>query len=169
MLKKFPKNGIVAEIGVADGSFSKIIIKETSPIKLHLIDNWDSNSRYSEQDKIVEEDLKLFINNGTVMINKGLSIDILKSFDDNYFDWVYIDSVHDYKTTAEELLICKDKVKDDGIISGDDFSPRSYSHGLKYGVIEAVHEFCVQYNWEIVMLTAQVNGHNSFTLKKLND
>ena len=40
---------------------------------------------------------------------------------------------------------------------------------MKYGVIEAVHEFCVVNNYEIVYMTLEWSGHNSFALSRINE
>ncbi len=168
MLDLLPKGGRVAEVGVADGIFSEKILRINQPKKLFLIDLWQNNSRYGGMEKIVKE--KFFDSNSTgrIEICQGKSVDVLKQFDDDYFDWIYIDTVHDYHTTREELMIAAKKVKNNGYICGDDYTSRSNSLGIKYGVIEAVHEFCVQNNWKMVMLTAQVNGHNSYALRRIS-
>ena len=45
LLQFLPKGGVVAEIGVAEGGFSKKILNATSPQTLHLIDPWEFQDR----------------------------------------------------------------------------------------------------------------------------
>ena len=45
---------------------------------------------------------------------------------------------------------------------------RCRADAMKYGVIEAVHEFCVTRNWEIIGMTLEWHGHNSFALKRIS-
>ena len=47
LLEHFPKNAVVAEIGVAEGKYSEKILSTTKPKELHLIDIWDSE-RFGE-------------------------------------------------------------------------------------------------------------------------
>ncbi len=73
-----------------------------------------------------------------VILNKGKSEKVLQEFPDRYFDWVYIDGNHYYDYVLKDLQICFLKVKDGGIIAGDD-----YTWGAKDGfpVKKAVQEF----------------------------
>jgi hypothetical protein len=101
-----------------------------------------------------------------VVINRGKSVDVLAEFPNGYFDWVYIDTVHDYKVTSQELELCRHKVKKGGIIAGHDFVLGNWNSSIKYGVIEAVYEFCGKNDWEFVAFTMELNG-NSFALKEI--
>jgi predicted O-methyltransferase YrrM len=90
----------------------------------------------------------------------------LQTFDNGYFDWVYIDTDHSYKLTRQELEICRDKVKDGGIIAGHDYHMGNWVEGHKYGVIEAVYSFCVDFEWEIIYLTSDII-EASFAIRRL--
>ena len=37
----------------------------------------------------------------------------------------------------------------------------------RYGVIEAVHQFCVENNWQIILLTADQTENLSFAIKRI--
>jgi len=91
----------------------------------------------------------------------------LYRFNDNYFDWVYLDTSHTYEITHQELIILEKKVKIDGLITGHDYTTRSRRTAMKYGVIEAVHEFCLNNNWEFVYITLEWHGHNSFAIRRI--
>ena len=100
-------------------------------------------------------------------INIGLSTEVVKDFNDNYFDLVYIDTSHSYKTTIEELELYSEKVKIDGVIAGHDYILGNWNGMIRYGVIEAVHEFCVKHNWEIMYLTTELNDNPSFAIRRI--
>jgi len=167
LLTCLPKNSIVAEIGVNQGEFSQRIIDVCSPQKLHLIDAWHSKYYHEGLASIVKNKFTEQISNNTVEINRGLSTEVVDKFNDNYFDWVYLDTVHDYVTTREELNKYSQKVKEGGIIAGHDYTMGNWVKGYKYGVIEAVHEFCVDKNWELIFLTADFTENQSFAIRKL--
>jgi len=158
----------VAEIGVDHGEFSESIIKISSPQKLHLIDAWAEHTRYhSGLKSIVENRFKSEIDKGIVSLNVGFSTTVLLNFPDAYFDWVYLDTDHSYQTTKAELAILKSKVKPGGIIAGHDYTIGNWVGGYRYGVIEAVNEFCVNENWEIIFLTIEADHHRSYAIKEI--
>jgi hypothetical protein len=167
MLTLFGESSIGAEIGVDKGEFSRQIVDIVKPRKFHLIDCWDSE-RYSDSYNHVITNLKKEIQSGTVEINRGLSVDVLNSFPDEYFDWVYIDTSHSYEVTKAELELSHKKIRKGGIISGHDYVMGSWVGQVRYGVIEAVYEFCVNQDYEIIGLSTELPGHNaSFALKKI--
>lgn len=170
LLSSLPKNSICAEIGVDHGDFSESILKITTPAKLHLIDAWAEDNRYHIGLKsLVENRFKNEIINGTVDLNVGFSMEVLVNFPDKYFDWVYLDTDHTYQTTKAELAILKLKVKSNGIIAGHDYTIGNWVNSYRYGVIEAVNEFCVNENWEMIFLTTETDQYRSFAIRKLPD
>jgi len=167
-LNAMPKNGICAEIGVNKGEFSDMILSQTTPQKLHLIDAWGDPARYHDGLKdFVRDKFKIEIAEKKVEINIGFSTTILKKFPDHYFDWVYLDTVHIYSVTAEELTILKDKVKPGGIIAGHDYTIGNWVGACRYGVVEAVHELCVKDGWELIYITTETHQCRNFAIRKL--
>jgi|JI10StandDraft_1071094.scaffolds.fasta_scaffold178402_2 predicted O-methyltransferase YrrM len=165
-LERFPKGGIVAEMGVASGDFSAMILATCAPQVLHLVDFWGSD-RYASGRSRVEDRFKKEIAEGKVVINLGLSTDVLTRFPDGSFDWVYIDTDHGYPVTAAELELARTKVKKGGTIAGHDYVIGNWNGGVRYGVVEAVHEFCVKYHWELILLTHETDRHLSFAIREI--
>ncbi|WP_421228007.1 class I SAM-dependent methyltransferase [Aeromonas enteropelogenes] len=169
LLEKLPTQGVVAELGVAAGDFSRQIMDICAPAQLHLVDIWGSD-RYGEE-------LYLSVNNhfqqqqqrGEVTIHRKPSLEALESFPDQTFDWIYIDTTHSYELTRDELRACARKVKSTGIIAGHDYIQGNWRSQYRYGVIEAVHEFCVEYNYRILYLTMDISECQSFALIKNSD
>jgi len=166
MLSLLPKSGVVAELGVDHGIFSQKILDINQPSKLHLVDVWHSN-RYPEKLFYeVGERFRSEIKTSKVEINRGLSTEVVKQFPDKYFDWIYIDTVHDFKITRQELEMYLPKMKAGGIIAGHDFIVGEIDVPWKYGVIEAVYEFCNSHDWEIIYLTMERGISPSFAIKQ---
>ncbi len=92
---------------------------------------------------------------------------VLQNFPGHSFDWVYLDTYHSYQVTADELLLLKDKVKIDGIIAGHDYIIGNWIRDCRYGVIEAVHEFCFKQNWELIYITINKNEMPSFAISRI--
>ncbi len=169
LLEHFPKGGVVAEIGVDEGDFSEKILEICQPAKLHLIDFWGSQQYNQAKRQKVEHKFREQIKDQLVEINLGLSTQAASQFPDDYFDWIYIDSDHSYQTTKEELELYHSKVKSYGIIAGHDYAMGDWGGmGLtRYGVIEAVHEFCMNYDWEIIFLTIDATINPSFAIRRI--
>lgn len=168
LLRLLPKNAVVAELGVNKGEFSKEILYSTNPQKLHLIDIWNSE-RYHQGLKLdVEETFKKELEANKIEINLGLSTEVVKAFPDNYFDWIYIDTEHSYHVTRDELDSYAPKIKPGGIIAGHDYVIGNWLNITRYGVIEAVCEFCNKNDWELLYLTVDFNEPPSFAIRKIN-
>jgi len=166
-LGALPKGGVVAEAGVDHGDFSARILAITKPERLHLIDVWGSKRYHGGLEGIVRERFKTAIADGRVTINLGLSTSVLAGFADGSFDWIYIDTDHGYTVTAAELAIARSKVKPNGIIAGHDYVTGNWDGGVRYGVVEAVHEFCVKHDWELILLTHETDRHLSFAIRAI--
>lgn len=167
LLEKLPAAGNVAELGVDKGDFSRKILDINKPSKLHLVDAWDT-ARYGE-DK-AQSVQKKFENeriSGKVQLHRGYSTKRAADFPDAYFDWIYIDTNHSYQTTYEELRAYAPKMKPGGLMAGHDFINGNWFTGLRYGVREAVYEFCVEEGWEFVYLTMEIGDNPSFAIRKM--
>lgn len=170
LLELLPKNSVVAEIGAAEGGFSEKILKISRPQKLHLIDMWSSKRYNKKLLNLVKKKFKEQIEEQLVEIDIGLSTEVVHNYEDYYFDWIYIDTEHSYETTLAELNLYSRKVKNKGIIAGHDFVVGNWRDRIKYGVIEAVYEFCVKNNWEIIYITMEAPpGHNSYSIRRINN
>ncbi|MBE9594452.1 MAG: class I SAM-dependent methyltransferase [Proteobacteria bacterium] len=156
LLEAMLKDSVCAEIGVHQGKFSRMILDIVRPKKLHLIDPWkyEEGEMYKhalyggvfggcqvDMDKRYENVVKRFrseIENGQVVIHRGYSSEVCNDFEDNYFDWVYIDGNHLYEFVRKDLELYYRKVKDGGLITGDDYGYVGWRH---VDVKKAVDDF----------------------------
>lgn len=167
LLKNLPKEGIIAELGVDKGDFSDKIISLTEPKKLYLIDIWDSERYNMDKMVYVKRRFQKEIDTGKVIIIKGTSENELLKFENGHFDWIYIDTAHTYEQTVRELDLCRQKVKDGGIIAGHDYCQGDIKNAQAYGVVQAVNQFCIKYDWEFIYITHETDRTLSFAIKKL--
>lgn len=172
LVKLLPRNALIAEIGVARGLFSKSILSYSHPKQLNLIDAWlftdsafdpdkkhparDSQEKQNENYQFVLKTFYPQIQSGQVTVQKGLSVDMLNKYPNGYFDWVYIDANHRYEFVKQDLELCRLKVKKKGLICGHDYIGGNFVLGVKYGVIQAVDEFCLMYGWKIVCMADEI-------------
>lgn len=169
LLKYLPQNGIIAEVGVFKGEFSQKILEICKPKKLFLIDLWEGEEKgITGPDcfKLVKEKFKRNIEAGQVELIKMDSVTALKQFENYYFDWIYLDTVHDYITPHNELEIAKYKVKENGFICGHDYTKVNEYRMFKIGVWNAVNEFVKNYKYEFKYITFEDNGLQSYAIKK---
>jgi|AntRauTorckE6833_2_1112554.scaffolds.fasta_scaffold11572_3 hypothetical protein len=168
LLEQMPKNAVVAEIGVDQGEFTQQIIDQTSPSCLHLVDVWSSDRYDPELEYVVRRRFQSQLDAGVIRIHKNLSTNAVTDFPNAYFDWIYLDSYHSYEVTRDELLLYSPKMKPGGIIAGHDYEMGDWVNSLRFGVIEAVHEFCRNEGWELIFITAEPIEYRSFAIRKIS-
>ena len=142
-MEKMPKNSICTEIGVYEGDFSQQILKTVKPKKLFLIDPWDEeNHEEGQGEKRYQKVLDKFqseIKNGTVVVYRAVSHDVIEKFDNDFFDWIYLDGGHTYDNIMEQFSEYLPKVKLHGFVTGDDYGRDDENH--RKNVTRAVDEF----------------------------
>lgn len=144
LLDLVPRGAVCAEVGVAAGFFSRIILERVQPRKLYLIEYSGDACRNLRKTFSKEIDDK------QVEVLEGDSTTVLQRFPDASLDFCYLDAQHDYEHPARELKICRVKVKLGGLIAGHDYTRFSVWEQQQYGVIEAVNEFVVRENLKLV-------------------
>ena len=167
LIQRIGKKEIVAELGVERGEFSKEILDATNPSELHLVDLWGCNRYHNGLFDEVKEKFAVELESEVVQIHRKYSTDAASDFEDGYFDLIYIDTDHSYRTTRAELLAYLPKMKPNGIIAGHDYTMGNWVKSYHYGVIQAVHEFCVEQDWELIFLTAEHLENQSFAIRRI--
>jgi len=149
-----PKGGRCAEIGVWEGDFSAEIYNITKPRELVLIDPWDllaeqtdmhHHSQHSQAEMMRAKYDQIMSTLGRIpncVVRKGFSVEVLESYPDGYFDWVYLDGNHLYDYVLQDILVAKRKVRPGGIIAGDDLY---WKNDGRMHVREAVREAMRQF------------------------
>jgi hypothetical protein len=164
LLKTLPRGSVGAEIGVWRGDFSADIVRRVRPRRLHLIDPWAyvsgrSGSLYGGSVAKEQTDMDLIhdavaqqfaaeIRTGTVVMHRSWSADAATEFEDEYFDWIYIDGDHSYEGVIGDLRAFTPKVKRGGLITGDDYGRRGWwGDGVEKAVDEHVADGSCTLEW----------------------
>ena len=140
---------IGVEVGVQGGLYSKYLLENTK-IKLYLVDIWKHLDNYfdianvsdAEQEQVLlncKELLSPYM--GRFEIIRELSINASKLFSSNFFDFIYLDAGHSYKSISEDLIAWYPKLKIGGLMSGHDFVDGENLSGSEFGVKSAVLDF----------------------------
>ncbi len=132
MLEALPRHGHGAEIGVWEGKFTDEILEVTQPEVLHLIDPWEympefSNTGFGRKrnadrmGEMYEMVRAKFADEPRVRIHRATSEAALGALPDGSLDWVYIDGNHNEPFVSHDLALARRKVRDGGVIAGDDY------------------------------------------------
>ena len=139
MFKILPKHSIGLELGTARGELAQIMLRIVQPQKLHIVDNWTKDLHYDS-----ETNRKLFFekfdyNHPVVTIHEMDSLDAVSLFENEYFDWIYIDCNHFFEAVYNDYKQWRCKVKNDGWIMGHDYYDLKPEHGGD-NVVKAVNK-----------------------------
>ena len=164
--------GIGAEIGVATGEFSAQILETLQPRELHLFDLWRGRKTVVAKEggergyQIVQERFAREIAAGTIHLHRGPSFARVRALPNAFFDWVYLDACRHYPAMAKDLRSVARKIKPGGYICGNDYTRWGNNGLVRYGVVEAVNEFCATHGWKLACLTNEPHRHISYALRK---
>ena len=152
-----PKNAVVVEVGTQTGNFAEKILEITQVKELHLIDISYRIFNYAA--------LNSYINEGRIILHEGDSSTILKTFEDKYFDWIYVDGDHEYEGVVKDIDAAFPKVKKDGFIVFNDYTSWSPLECMPYGVYPAVNEFILKYNFKLDYFAFHNEGYHDIAVK----
>lgn len=155
LIQLIRENSIGCELGVFEGDFSQILLDSGRFDKLFLVDVFSGESsnfgKIYKDSSILENYIKSkFVHNKTIEVVKSDSVEFLRSLPDNYLDFIYIDTIHDYDHTKKELIESYRVIKNLGLICGHDYTDKYFP-----GTVLAVNEFCQSYKQQLSVTTDQ--------------
>lgn len=153
LIAHMSRGGRIAEVGTHKGDFARHILEVCEPKELHLID-----LDLSFLDPVVRQEQR-------VSVHQGLSHEVLKSFPDAYFDWIYIDADHSHAGVVRDANAAASKVKPGGYIIFNDFAHMDPFLGA-YGVHRAVVEFAIARAWQFSWLAYEPNALYDVALQR---
>lgn len=134
-----------AEIGVAEGNYSEVLLKANPNLHLLLVDPWhaySSNPQNKSKEKneyAYNETLRKTAAYPNVKLDMRYSMDAVRDVADDSLDFVYIDAHHSYPFVMEDIITWSRKVRSGGIVSGDDVYQLNEKWGA--GPMEAVYHY----------------------------
>lgn len=149
-----------AEIGVANGRYSEILLDSIPELRLILVDpwavyrgNWRSSRHQESEYQKTQERLSRFSAYTTLMRKTSLeaSLEIM----DSTLDFVFIDGAHNFDNVMLDILLWSKKVRSGGIVALHDFYNFNNS-----GIIESVMAYINSHKEiEINLIPRYTGGH----------
>jgi len=133
-----------AEIGVFKGKFSELLMRGTKFNEFFGIDQWKpipdyAGARYQwsaqEWQGIYRKAANLLAQFKQYKILRRSSKEASEMFEDEYFDFVYLDGDHRYEGIVEDINAWLPKVRKGGMLAGDDYRDNDLC-GVKQAVDE---------------------------------
>lgn len=129
----------MAEVGVYRGDFAAEVLRRCECLtKYYMIDPWrhlsDWNKPANQEDTVLSE---FFIESmaktdfaaAKRVVLRGKTTEVIDRIPDGELDFAYIDADHTLKGIAIDLIRMYPKVRDGGLIGGDDFTRSMWQHG----------------------------------------
>lgn len=146
---ELPDGSTIVEIGSFLGRSTKYLansffMSEKTNVKIYCIDTWEgSGEEHATVDlkDLYEEfrdNLHFYIGRNMVMPLRGRSdnVDFLSMFEDKSVDAIVVDGSHTYEDVWADVYNWWPKLKDGGIMIGDDYNWESVKQGAHKGFTE---------------------------------
>ncbi len=150
LAKHFKELGFTkgAEVGVADGRYSEILLQTIPDLTLSCIDlwrpyehNWRKQDYHNEAYQRTLERIRPYPKATAIPFP---SIDASLNVPDESLDFVFIDGSHTFDHVMTDIIIWTRKVKKGGIVAGHD-----YYHFHDSGVVEAVNKYTEEHKIDL--------------------
>ena len=132
MVSRFDSGSHFVEVGAFLGRSAVFmaveIINSQKNIKFDCVDHWEGSQEHSDNDKVnLDTIYKDFLKNiepvkGLINPIRMNSVDASKLYKPNSLDFIFIDASHDNQSVREDLTYWMPRIKEDGIIAGDDIN-----------------------------------------------
>jgi SAM-dependent methyltransferase len=160
------RNGIIAEVGVGIGWFSRQLVDMLRPARFVAIDTFQLHTlatiwgrpttdvfgarTHREYYEGIMQDAPC-----TVSIDAGLSHECLAAYPDGYFDLIYLDCDHSYESVKRDCELARRKLSHDGVLVLNDYIMFDHLAGMPYGVVPAANELIVNGDWKVIGFALQ--------------
>lgn len=129
-LNEMGLTGKGAEIGVAGGNFSAMVLSQWKGEKLYMVDPWrkrpsgeylEITNELADFDSWYQSCIKLSEKDSRAVPVRMTSLEASTTIEDESLDWVYIDAAHDHFHVMQDMDVWWPKVKRGGLFGGHDF------------------------------------------------
>ena len=142
MVEKFSSGSHFVEVGTFLGKSAVYmaveIINSGKLIKFDCIDHWLGSEEHKDNDKVDVDNLyEDFLKNiepvkGIIKPVRVDSISASKLYKPNSLDFIFIDASHDEQSVKADLTYWMPRLKEDGIIAGDDIQNEGVLNAVRW-------------------------------------
>jgi len=145
--------GRMIEVGCWKGLSTHYIGKlcNMNHTDLWCVDKWEGT--VGDSGEAVKEDVyNIFLSNMKILgieltAVKMPSLEASEEFEDEFFDFIFLDAAHDYDNVKRDLEVWLPKLKKRGVFGGHDF----HLHKDYFGLRKAVLEFTSRNAFELML------------------
>lgn len=158
LLKRLPRQGVVAEIGTQRGDFAKVILEICEPREFRIFD-----LSFHDFDRTFFDAV---ISRRQVILHEGDSSTEMAKLPDALFDWIYIDGDHTFEGVVRDVREAKRLIKPNGFLVFNDYTNYSFLERMQYGVMRAVNDLCLDDDFEIAIFALSALGYHDVALRR---
>ena len=142
MVSRFDSGSHFVEVGAFLGRSAVFmaveIINSGKNIKFDCVDHWEGSEEHNDNDEVkIERLYEDFLENikpvkGIINPIRANSIEASKLYKLNSLDFVFIDASHDTDSVKADLTYWMPRVKENGVIAGDDINNEGVANVVKW-------------------------------------
>jgi len=142
MVSRFDSGSHFVEVGAFLGRSAVFmaveIINSGKNIKFDCIDHWEGSEEHNDNDKVNLETLyEDFLENtkpvkGTINPVRANSVEASHLYKPNSLDFIFIDASHDEESVKADLAFWMPRMKDNGVIAGDDINNEGVANAVRW-------------------------------------
>lgn len=133
---------VMAEVGVFRGDFAEKVLGSCNAIeKYYMVDPWRNLSDWNKPANRTDDAFEAFYEETLHktdfarekrIILRGKTTEVVDQIREESLDFAYIDGDHTLKGISIDLINMWSKIRENGFIGGDDFSPSIWQHKPSY-------------------------------------
>lgn len=167
-LEMIPPGGRIAEIGVALGDYSKVMLDKLRPsrfdafdlFRLHEVEKFWGKSSFEwfsgrTHKEYYAQQFRTAIEAGVMQIHEGDSSRLLAGMPDASYDMIYIDGDHSYEGVLRDAQVAARKLAPGGFLVFNDYVMTDHVTGAPYGVVPVVNELCANHGFAVAYFALQ--------------
>lgn len=166
LLGRLPRASRVALVGADGEDTVRRVIEITAPEELHLIA--DPSRPSNRPDALLRARFAPDVTAGRVHVPVGTWDDQVSTIPPRSLGWVLINCTGPYAQWNQMLAHSARLLTATGILAGGDYRAPSCGDAPESPAVQAVHEFCLTYRWQMILLTHESHRTLSFALTPIS-
>lgn len=176
---RLPNSPTIAEIGVAYGDFSKVMIEAHRPKTFHAFDLFEMHKEKNYMGRSIQD---VFQGRTHLEYYRSVLADIpvefelkllqgdsstnMKTVMDKSYDLIYVDGNHSLEGIWRDVNVATRKIKPGGLLIFNDYTHYDPNGNSRIGTVEVVNTICLNQGWKVVGFAFQRDMFCDIALQK---